>query len=116
MVVQELYFRHLHSLAMRPDGLILFEQRKAMWQNYVSLFDVLATVDASMNLPNSWLWDMIDEFMYQFQTYRALAGQATRQSDVQFLKANRDVWAIDKVPSRIHISLSMLLNGAIRYA
>lgn len=101
--MQELYYRHLHSLAMRHDGLITFEHRKSMWDNYVALFKVLASIEASMNLPNSWLWDMIDEFMYQFQTYRALAGQANRQPDVAFLKAHPDVWAIDSVRPPRHL-------------
>lgn len=109
--LQELYYRHLHSLAMRHDGLITFEHRKSMWDNYAALFKVLASIEASMNLPNSWLWDMIDEFMYQFQTYRALAGQANRQPDIAFLKANPDVWSIDKVrspPAALHAGTCVL--------
>ena len=95
--LQELYFRHLHGLAAKKPGLITFEHRKAMWDNYEQLFDVLNTADAPLNLPPIWLWDMIDEFLYQFQTYRALAGQANQQPDIDFLKANPNAWAPEKV-------------------
>jgi hypothetical protein len=98
--LQELYFRHLHSLASKRPGLITFEHRKEMWTNYEELFTVLNSVDAPLNLPNIWLWDMIDEFLYQFQSYRALAGQANQEPDINFLKANPDVWSPEKVRPR----------------
>lgn len=36
----------------------------------------------SMQLPNQWLWDMVDEFVYQFQSfcqYRAKMKSKTEQ-------------------------------------
>lgn len=95
--MQELYFRRLHSLASKRPAMINFEHRKEMWTNYQQLFEVLNTANAPLNLPNVWLWDMIDEFLYQFQIYRALAGQANQEPDVAFLKANPDVWSPEKV-------------------
>lgn len=98
--LQELCFRHLHSIAAKRPGLITFAHRKEMWTNYEELFTVLNSVDAPLNLPNVWLWDMIDEFLYQFQSYRALAGQANQEPDIAFLKANPNVWAPEKVRPR----------------
>lgn len=35
--------------------------------NYIDLFGLLLHSNVNMQLPNIWLWDMIDEFIYQFQ-------------------------------------------------
>lgn len=37
------------------------------WDNYCDLFGLLLTSNVNMQLPNIWLWDMVDEFLYQFQ-------------------------------------------------
>jgi RNA polymerase I-associated factor PAF67 len=95
--VQELYFRRLHSLAAKRPNMLSFAHRKEMWTNYCELFKLLNDTDAPLNLPNVWLWDMVDEFLYQFQIYRALAGQANQQPDIDFLRANPDVWSAEKV-------------------
>ena len=36
--------------------------------NFVSVQVVLPGV-VNMQLPNQWLWDMVDEFVYQFQSF-----------------------------------------------
>ena len=33
-----------------------------------------------MQLPNEWLWDMIDEFLYQFQAYHQFKGKPSQQN------------------------------------
>lgn len=33
-----------------------------------------------MQLPNEWLWDMIDEFMYQFQAYHQYRGKISQHT------------------------------------
>ena len=59
---QELYYRHLYARCA-PD----LRQRCESWDNYCDLFGVLLHSNVNMQLPNIWLWDMIDEFIYQFQ-------------------------------------------------
>jgi hypothetical protein len=56
------------------------------------------TADASeprtVALPNLWLWDMIDEFIYQFQNfcqYRTKL-KSKSESEIATLKANPDAW------------------------
>ena len=64
MLYKELYYRHIYS-KLQPT----LEQRIESWLNYCDIFNLLLTVDTplSLELPNQWLWDMIDEFIYQFQ-------------------------------------------------
>ncbi len=57
-----MYFRHLYARC-QPD----LRQRCESWDNYVDLFGLLLHSNVNMQLPNIWLWDMIDEFIYQFQ-------------------------------------------------
>lgn len=33
-----------------------------------------------MQLPNEWLWDMVDEFMYQFQAYHQFRGKISQHT------------------------------------
>ena len=72
MLYKELYFRHLHAKL----GLnITIEQRIESWENYTSLFDrIFSDEDDDNNfdrldLPMQWLWDMVDEFVYQFTDF-----------------------------------------------
>jgi translation initiation factor 3 subunit L len=50
--------------------------------------------DANMQLPNLWLYEMVDEFVYQFQSFRQYKGSSKRTSEeVQALKAlDAQVW------------------------
>lgn len=64
LLYKELYYRHIYSKLVPT-----IEQRIESWLNYCDIFNLLLSVDSplSLELPNQWLWDMIDEFIYQFQ-------------------------------------------------
>jgi hypothetical protein len=62
--MQEIYYRHLYARCT-PD----LRQRCDSWKNYCELFGLLLQSKVNMQLPNPWLWDMIDEFIYQFQSF-----------------------------------------------
>lgn len=52
-----------------------------------------------MQLPNQWLWDMVDEFVYQFQSfcqYRAKMKSKTEQ-EIALLKQFDQVATLDYV-------------------
>jgi translation initiation factor 3 subunit L len=89
MLYRELYFRHVYA-----SGQPTLEQRRESWDNYRELFGVVLNSNLNMQLPNGWLWDMVDEFVYQFQThlqYRGrLAGKGTEE--VEALRAAEGVW------------------------
>lgn len=59
-----MYFRHMYATT-QPK----LSQRCESWENYCNLFRVILHGNVNMQLPNEWLWDMIDEFIYQFQSW-----------------------------------------------
>ena len=46
-----------------------------------------------LELPNQWLWDIIDEFIYQFQSFSQFRSRLAKmpEPDVQALKSNPKV-------------------------
>ena len=82
---KELYYRHVYA-KLQPT----LEQRFESWANYCDIFNLLLEGDEplALDLPNQWLWDLIDEFIYQFQTYCQRARVKSKTDDE--LKALRD--------------------------
>jgi len=89
MMYSELYYRHIHA-ATTPSA----EERKGAWDNYCALFGALSTGEANMQLPTLWLFEMIDEFVYQYQSFQQFKGGAKRTpEEVSALKAlDAKVW------------------------
>lgn len=51
-----------------------------------------------LELPNQWLWDIIDEFIYQFQKFSASRNKSKRKpEDDAFLRLNPTTWGIHSV-------------------
>ena len=99
---EELYFRHVYSRSASPS----IEDRVESWKAYCRLFDCIlkGTTTSGLVLPNVWLWDMIDEFIYQFQSFCQFRGklQAKSEKDIERLKNLKDegdVWQKEKVES-----------------
>ena len=65
---RELYFRHIYA---RVQGGPTVEQRFESYYNYCKLFNYILSADTpvDLELPNQWLWEIIDEFIYQFQAF-----------------------------------------------
>lgn len=72
---QELYFRHAYA-RLRPT----IQDREQSWLTYCQLFNIMLHGKVTMELPNEWLWDMIDEFMYQFQAYHQYRGKVSQHT------------------------------------
>jgi translation initiation factor 3 subunit L len=83
MLYKELYYRHLYAKTM-PD----LRQRCESWDNYCDLFGVILHGSVNMVLPNNWLWDMVDEFIYQFQSFCQYRGKVSQKSfeEIELLK------------------------------
>jgi hypothetical protein len=65
LLYQELGYRHVHT-RLHPT----LVQRAESWQNYLAIFDhIIRGHFRDTALPPSWLWDLIDEFLYQFEEY-----------------------------------------------
>ena len=96
MLYRELYFRHLYA-AGNPN----IQQRRESWENYRDLFTVILNSNLNVQLPNAWLWDMVDEFVYQFQSflqYRGSLSGKTPDEIAALETADADgVWAAGTV-------------------
>jgi len=91
LLYKELYFRHAYS-KMTPT----LEQRCESWDNYCNLFGVILHGNVNMQLPNLWLWEMIDEFIYQFQSFCQYRGKLSvkTKEELALLKDCDQVWNV----------------------
>lgn len=99
LLYKELYYRHIYS-KLQPT----LEQRLASFSNYCDFFDMLLAAKdtpVKLALPNQWLWDMIDEFIYQFQTFCQYRSRVKNKSEDELkqLKENSASWSVQKVLS-----------------
>ncbi|RKP26165.1 RNA polymerase I-associated factor PAF67-domain-containing protein [Syncephalis pseudoplumigaleata] len=87
----ELCFRHVYA-RLQPT----LEQRYRSFSNYCALFNHILNVEEpiGLELPNQWLWDIIDEFIYQYESFCRYRNRVERLSDEEraFLAENADVW------------------------
>ncbi|GMI81430.1 hypothetical protein like AT5G25757 [Hibiscus trionum] len=91
LLYREMWFRHLYA-RLSPT----LKQRIDSWDNYCSLFQVVLHRVVNMQLPNQWLWDMVDEFVYQFQSfcqYRAKMKNKTEQ-EIALLRQFDQAWNV----------------------
>lgn len=59
----ELCYRHaLARLATTFDSEVVTNS----WENYSSLFDSVIHAQVEFPLPVPWIWDIVDEYIYQF--------------------------------------------------
>jgi len=103
ILYKELYFRHIYS---RISGGPKIEQRFDSYFNYCSLFNCILTPGSpvTLDLPNQWLWEIIDEFIYQFQSFvqfRAKLGKKTSE-ELEILRSNPRTWDVLQVLNVLH--------------
>lgn len=96
LLYKELYFRHIYS-RLNPT----LEQRIASWKNYCDLFNFLlnGTPTLDLELPTQWLWDIVDEFIYQFQSFCQYRSKlkSLKVEELNTLKNNPQVWNVVSV-------------------
>lgn len=102
MLYKELYFRHIYA-KMTPTVDDKFES----FQNYVDLFNTLLGLDSTdpeFELPISWLWDILDEFIYQFQTFHLFRNKVSELTpdEISMLKENEHMWSAQTVLQYLH--------------
>lgn len=57
-----------------------------------------------LELPNQWLWEIIDEFIYQFQSFsqfRSKLGKKS-ESEIEMLKESPKIWNVHSVLNVLH--------------
>ena len=122
MLYNELFYRHLYAhVTSFPE----LEEAHQSYLNYCSLFEALLSTfslfrlsillimisnsdfsfflaepknPVQLELPNQWLWDIIDEFVYQFQKFSTYRIKMKRKpEDEAFLRKNPRTWSIHGV-------------------
>lgn len=105
ILYKELYFRHIYA---RIQGGPTLEQRFNSFYNYCDLFNYILSAEEPvlLELPDIWLWELIDEFVYQFQSfaqYRARLQKKTPQElEVLDTSNSNKVWNVLCVLNVLH--------------
>jgi len=103
VLYKELYYRHVYAKTVPT-----IEQRFESYYNYCALFNLLVSAQTPVNLdlPHQWLWDIIDEFIYQFQSYslfRMRAGTGGKnESTVNKMRDKPEIWNVHSVLNVLH--------------
>eukprot|EP00162_Nutomonas_longa_P009870 comp19542_c0_seq1/m.37235 comp19542_c0_seq1/g.37235 ORF comp19542_c0_seq1/g.37235 comp19542_c0_seq1/m.37235 type:complete len:560 (-) comp19542_c0_seq1:64-1743(-) len=96
VLYSELYYRHIYT-KLKPTLL----QRIESWENYAEIFHYLLDGPRPLNLvlPIQWMWNIIDEFVYQFQSWTLLKAQIANRTEeeIRIYKENPKAWDKDKV-------------------
>lgn len=111
ILYKELYYRHIYA-RLNP---VPFEDRMGSWDNYCRLLDLIildlkdAEDEFSIALPAQWLWDILDEFIYHYQTYSTyrnktakMAKEKDLKKDLNQLRENPTVFDTTKVLTYLH--------------
>ncbi|CAI4229731.1 unnamed protein product [Auanema sp. JU1783] len=110
ILYKELYYRHLYARAQRGPSLT---HRYESFMNYQDLFSELLSSKepVPLSLPNIWLWDIIDEFVYQFQAFCLYKANPTKRSvdeidELMNIEENQNAWNIYPVLNILYSLLS----------
>ncbi|KAG1852868.1 RNA polymerase I-associated factor PAF67-domain-containing protein [Suillus subalutaceus] len=78
ILYRELYYRHVYS-RLQPN----VDDRFHSYENSCELFNYLLNSDGPvpLSLPANWLWDIIDEFIYQFQSFALFRSRPASKTD-----------------------------------
>jgi len=100
---KELYYRHIYA---RVPGGPTIEQRFGSYYNYCQIFNYILSADTpvDLELPNQWLWEIIDEFIYQFQAFSQFRCKLQKKTDeeIEILRKNPKVWNVHSVLNVLH--------------
>jgi translation initiation factor 3 subunit L len=98
---RELYFRHIY-MNLTPT----VEDRFDSYDNYIDLFNYMIEAEKPvfLKLPNKWIWDIIDEFIYQFQDFTLWKAkvEGKTEGEKQQLQDNPQMWNVHIVLNVLH--------------
>ncbi|CAN6630615.1 hypothetical protein TRVA0_012S02872 [Trichomonascus vanleenenianus] len=107
----EVYYRHLYA-RLQPT----LQQRMDSYNNYCRLFSFFlnsSETPSNIELPTYWAWDIIDEFIYQFNSYSIYRNRVVKKNanadEIQQLKSNPETWSAYSVLNVLY-SLSKKAN------
>ncbi|XP_068760518.1 eukaryotic translation initiation factor 3 subunit L-like [Montipora capricornis] len=111
ILYKELYYRHIYN-KLKPT----LDHRFESYFNYCDLFNYILNTDepVPLSLPNQWLWDIIDEFIYQFQSFSQYRSKLLKkgEDEVGTLRANTKIWNVHSV---LNVLYSLVEKSRINY-
>jgi len=93
MLYTEIFYRHIHKHLLPT-----LAHRVFAWENYCDLFYLISqqVVEGKfeLELPVQWVWDIVDEFLYQFEGWCAYTSKVSDMTDdeIIYLKENPTIW------------------------
>jgi len=107
----ELYYRHVYATGATKGTSSEFSklslERYKSWENYVTFFNLIINTDEPpyWSLPARWLWDIMDEFIYQFGQFRQFRSKVQNKTadELEFMHEFGDaLWGIHSVLNVMH--------------
>jgi len=107
ILYKELYFRHIYA-KLQPT----LEHRIDSYYNYCRLFNYILNESepVPLALPNQWLWDIIDEFIYQFQSfchYRSKLAKMAEEDRKALKETQNKIWNVHSVLNVLYSLVEM---------
>ncbi|KAF7968854.1 hypothetical protein HWV62_29168 [Athelia sp. TMB] len=112
ILYRELYYRHVYS-RLQPN----IDDRFHSYENSCELFNYLLNSDGPvpLDLPEQWLWDIIDEFIYQFQSFCVWRAKLANRADAEerALLADADAGQVWSAYSVLNVLYSLIQKSKI---
>ncbi|XP_014270834.1 eukaryotic translation initiation factor 3 subunit L isoform X2 [Halyomorpha halys] len=103
ILYKELYYRHLYA---RMQSSLTLDQRFNSFFNYCDLLNYILSENkpVDLELPDQWLWELVDEFVYQFQCFSQYRGRLQKKDPNELLRLNENnkVWNVLCVLNVLH--------------
>ncbi|SCV69119.1 BQ2448_2139 [Microbotryum intermedium] len=107
---RELYFRHVYA-RLQPD----VDDRIASYENYCQLFNLILNSPGPvpLSLPIDWLYNIVDEFVYQYTSFALWRNKVTGKTDEekQILAESSQVWSCYSV---LNVLYSLIQKSKIQ--
>ncbi|KPI91716.1 PREDICTED: eukaryotic translation initiation factor 3 subunit L [Papilio xuthus] len=103
ILYKELYYRDIYS---RVTGGPKPEQRFHSFYNYCDLFNYILSAETPvpLELPDQWLWELVDEFVYQFQSFAQYRSRTSKlsQAEIETLNTENKAWNVLCILNVLH--------------
>lgn len=107
---RELYFRHIYS-KLQPN----IDDRFSSYENYCAIFNYILNSDGPVpiELPVQWLWDLVDEFVWQFASFTQWRSRpkGKTEDEIALLAENPQVWSCYSV---LNVLYSLIQKSKIQ--
>ncbi|KAK4058739.1 hypothetical protein OIO90_000183 [Microbotryomycetes sp. JL221] len=107
---RELYFRHVYA-RLQPD----LDDRIASYENYCQLFNIILNSPGPvpLSLPIDWLYNIIDEFVYQYTSFTLWRNKVAGKTDEEkmILAESGQIWSCYSV---LNVLYSLLQKSKVQ--